>query len=78
MRPDPAVHVGRAKARAVGGHGPDPLRGGFPGGGVLHGANGAGGRGVRCASDLAMVAMDRAAVSSMHSYPNLVPLSSDR
>jgi hypothetical protein len=33
---------------------------------------------VLCASDIAMVAMDRASVSFMHSYPNLVPLSAQQ
>jgi hypothetical protein len=76
MRPDPALHLWKGETLALfegitlihcGGH--------FPGGSVLHWANGAGGRGVLCASDIAMVAMDRASVSFMHSYPNLVPLS---
>jgi hypothetical protein len=76
MRPDPAVCLWEGETLALwegitlircGGH--------FPGGSVLHWANGAGGRGVLCASDIAMVAMDRASVSFMHSYPNLVPLS---
>jgi hypothetical protein len=76
MRPDPAVRLWEGETLALlegvtlircGGH--------FPGGNVLHWADGAGGRGVLCASDIAMVAMDRASVSFMHSYPNLVPLS---
>ena len=76
MRPDAAVRVWEGETlpllRGVtlircGGH--------FPGGSVLHWADGAEGRGVLCASDIAMVAMDRASVSFMHSYPNLVPLS---
>ena len=76
MRPDPAVRLWEGETFPLwegltlircGGH--------FPGGSVLHWANGAGGRGVLCASDIAMVAMDRASVSFMHSYPNLVPLS---
>jgi hypothetical protein len=76
MRPDPAIRLWEGETLALleditlircGGH--------FPGGSVLHWANGAGARGVLCASDIAMVAMDRASVSFMHSYPNLVPLS---
>jgi hypothetical protein len=76
MRPDPAVHLWEGETLALmkdvtlircGGH--------FPGGSVLHWAKGADGRGVLCASDIAMVTMDRASVSFMHSYPNLVPLS---
>jgi hypothetical protein len=79
MRPDPAVHLWEGETFPLlegitlircGGH--------FPGGSVLHWANGAGGRGVLCASDIAMVAMDRASVSFMHSYPNLVPLSAQQ
>jgi hypothetical protein len=79
MRPDPAVYLWEGETLALlegitlircGGH--------FPGGSVLHWANGAGGRGVLCASDIAMVAMDRASVSFMHSYPNLVPLSAQQ
>jgi hypothetical protein len=49
-------------------------RGHFPGSSMLHWAEGAGGRGILCASDTAYVAADRQHVSFMRSYPNLLPL----
>jgi hypothetical protein len=53
------------------------IRGGghFPGGAMLHWAQGAGGRGVLCSSDIATVTQDRKFLSFMRSYPNLIPLS---
>jgi glyoxylase-like metal-dependent hydrolase (beta-lactamase superfamily II) len=52
------------------------IRGGghFPGSSMLHWADGAGGKGVLCASDTAYVVADRRHVTFMRSYPNLVPL----
>jgi hypothetical protein len=52
------------------------IRGGghFAGSSMLHWAQGAGGRGILCASDTAYVAADRKQVSFMRSYPNLLPL----
>jgi hypothetical protein len=47
----------------------------FPGGAVLHWTQGAEGRGVLCAADIATVAADRKFLSFMRSYPNLIPLS---
>ena len=47
----------------------------FPGGTVLHWAQGAGGRGVVCAGDILTVATDRKWLSFMRSYPNFIPLS---
>jgi len=53
------------------------IRGGghFPGGTMLHWAQGAGGRGVLLSSDIATVTPDRKFLSFMWSYPNLIPLS---
>ena len=47
----------------------------FPGGTVLHWAQGAGGRGVVCSGDILTVATDRKWLSFMRSYPNFIPLS---
>jgi hypothetical protein len=47
----------------------------FPGGTALHWAQGAGGRGVVCSSDMATVTTDRKFFTFMRSYPNLIPLS---
>jgi hypothetical protein len=49
----------------------------FPGGTALHWAQGAGGRGVVCSSDMATVTMDRKFFTFMRSYPNLIPLSAN-
>jgi hypothetical protein len=76
VRPDPAIRLwegttcpllGDVTLVHCGGH--------FPGGAVLHWAAGAGGRGLLCSSDIAMVGADRRTLSFMHSYPNFVPLS---
>jgi hypothetical protein len=76
MRPDPAIHLWEGDTLALvpgvtlvrcGGH--------FPGGTVLHWAEGAGGRGVLCSGDIAAVDPDRKSVSFMKSYPNFIPLS---
>src|SRR5262249_34634896 len=76
MRPDPAIRLWEGKKLDLlpditlircGGH--------FPGGTVLHWANGSGGRGVLCSSDIATVTTDRKFLSFMRSYPNLIPLS---
>jgi hypothetical protein len=52
------------------------IRGGghFTGSSMLHWAEGAGGKGILCASDTAYVALDKRHVSFMRSYPNLLPL----
>jgi hypothetical protein len=52
------------------------IRGGghFPGGAMLHWADGAGGRGVLFSSDIATVATDRKFLTFMKSYPNFIPL----
>ena len=53
------------------------IRGGghFPGGTMLHWAQGAGGRGALLSADIATVTPDRKFLSFMRSYPNLIPLS---
>jgi hypothetical protein len=76
MRPDPSIQLWNGETLELlpdvtlircGGH--------FPGGTVLHWAEGAGGRGVLCSSDIATVTTDRKFLSFMRSYPNLIPLS---
>ena len=76
MRPDSAIHLWEGETLPLlpdvtlircGGH--------FPGGTVLHWAQGAEGRGVLCSSDIATVTVDRKFLSFMRSYPNLIPLS---
>jgi hypothetical protein len=76
MRPDAAIQLWEGDTLALvpgvtlvrcGGH--------FPGGTVLHWAEGAGGRGVLCAGDIAAVDPDRKWLSFMKSYPNFIPLS---
>jgi glyoxylase-like metal-dependent hydrolase (beta-lactamase superfamily II) len=47
----------------------------FEGGAVLHWAQGADRRGALLAGDIVQVVSDRAWVSFMYSYPNLIPLS---
>ena len=76
MRPDPAIRFWDGDTLPLL---PDVtlIRGGghFAGGSMLHWANGAGGRGVLCASDIATVATDRKFLTFMRSYPNFIPLS---
>jgi glyoxylase-like metal-dependent hydrolase (beta-lactamase superfamily II) len=76
MRPDPCVRLWQGETLELmagitlircGGH--------FPGGTALHWAQGAGGRGVVCSSDMATVTTDRKFFTFMRSYPNLIPLS---
>ncbi len=76
MRPDAAVELWDGETLELwdgvtlvrcGGH--------FPGGSVLHWAQGAGGRGVICAGDILSVTTDRKWLSFMRSYPNFIPLS---
>lgn len=50
------------------------LGGHFPGGTVLHWADGAEGRGALLSGDIIQVVADRRYVSFMYSYPNLIPL----
>ncbi len=76
MNPSPAVKLWQGSTFKLwdgvtlvrcGGH--------FPGGTVMHWAQGAGGRGVVCAGDILTVATDRKWLSFMRSYPNFIPLS---
>ena len=80
MRPDTAIKLWQGDTLKLwdgvtlircGGH--------FPGGTVLHWAQGANGRGqergIVCAGDILTVATDRKWLSFMRSYPNLIPLS---
>ena len=76
MRPDAAIQHWQGETKKLwdgvtlircGGH--------FPGGAVLHWAQGAGGRGVVCSGDILTVATDRKWLSFMRSYPNFIPLS---
>jgi hypothetical protein len=76
MRPDPAIKFWEGDTLALL---PDVtlIRGGghFPGGTMLHWAQGAGGRGALLSADIATVTPDRKFLSFMRSYPNLIPLS---
>jgi hypothetical protein len=76
MRPDPAIKFWEGDTLALI-PGITLIRGGghFPGGAMLHWAQGAGGRGVLLSSDIATVTPDRKFLSFMRSYPNLIPLS---
>ena len=74
-RPDPCVNFWAGETFALadgltlircGGH--------FEGGTILHWTAGAEERGVLLAGDIVKVGMDRASVSAMRSYPNLIPL----
>jgi len=74
-RPDPSVTYWAGDTYALfdgvtlircGGH--------FEGSTLLHWAGGAGGEGVLLASDTMKVGLDRASVSVMRSYPNLIPV----
>jgi glyoxylase-like metal-dependent hydrolase (beta-lactamase superfamily II) len=47
----------------------------FPGGTVLHWAEGAGGKGVLLTGDVIQVGQDRKTVSFMYSYPNYIPVN---
>jgi hypothetical protein len=72
MRPDPAVHHWDGDSHDLG-DGLTLIRGGghFPGGTILHRADGAG---ALLTGDIIQVIPDRAHVGFMWSYPNLVPL----
>ena len=51
------------------------LGGHFPGGTVLHWADGADGRGAILSGDIVQVAADLSRVSFLWSYPNMMPLA---
>jgi hypothetical protein len=76
VRPDPAIRHWRGDTLELlpgvtllrlGGH--------FPGGAVLHWAEGAEGRGAILSGDIVQVAADLRRVSFLWSYPNMMPLS---
>jgi len=50
----------------------------FPGGTVLHWADGAGGKGALLSGDIVQVVQDNKSVSFMWSFPNFIPLSAPR
>src|SRR5579871_4349670 len=75
MRPDERINFWSGETLAL----PDGLTlvrlgGHFAGGTVLHWPQGAEGRGVLLAGDIINVVADRAWVSFMYSFPNLIPL----
>jgi hypothetical protein len=76
MRMDPAVHFWQGETCSLPGHLTLVRCGGhFAGGTVLHWPGGAGGQGALLSGDILYVATDRAWVSFMYSFPNLIPLS---
>ena len=76
MRPDPAVRHWHGDTLEIA-DGVTLLRlgGHFPGGTVLHWAEGAEGRGAILSGDIVQVAADLGRVSFLWSYPNMMPLS---
>jgi hypothetical protein len=76
MRPDPAIrHWHEEKLEIAQGVTLLRLGGHFPGGTVLHWADGAEGRGAILSGDIVQVAADLGRVSFLWSYPNMMPLS---
>jgi Metallo-beta-lactamase superfamily len=73
-RPDPAVEFWEGETRQIG-DGLTLINLGvhFPGGQVLHWADGEGGAGALMSGDIVTVVPDRRWVSFMYSYPNLIP-----
>jgi hypothetical protein len=75
MRPDPAIRFWEGETLSLA---PDAtlvcLGGHFPGGTVLHWTGAADGAGVVLSGDIVQVAADRARVSFLWSYPNMMPL----
>lgn len=76
MRPDPSLRLWQGETLDIA-QGVTLLRlgGHFPGGMVLHWANGAEGRGAILSGDIVQVAPDVGRVSFLWSYPNMMPLS---
>jgi hypothetical protein len=76
MRPDPAIRHWDGETLEIA-QGVTLLRlgGHFPGGTVLHWAEGADGRGALLSGDIVQVAMDVRRVSFLWSYPNMMPLA---
>ncbi len=73
-RPDDQIRLWSGRQEVLPGVELVQCGGHFPGSAVLHWAAGAGGRGVLLVGDTVMVNADRASVSFMRSYPNLIPL----
>lgn len=75
MRPSPRIEFWSGERRTVG-DGLELVRlgGHFEGGTVCLWRDGAGGRGALLSGDIVQVVADRAWVSFMRSYPNLIPL----
>ncbi|MBA2468990.1 MAG: hydrolase [Chloroflexia bacterium] len=74
-RPDEAITLWRDTREVLPGLTLVQCGGHFAGSAVLHWREGAGGRGVLLSGDTFLVGSDRATVSFMRSYPNLIPLS---
>ncbi len=76
MRSDPAIRQWNGETLEIA-QGVTLLRlgGHFPGGTVLHWADGADGRGALLSGDIVQVAMDLRRVSFLWSYPNMMPLA---
>jgi hypothetical protein len=76
MRPDPAIRHWDGETLEIA-QGMTLLRlgGHFPGGTVLHWAEGADGRGALLSGDIVQVAADLRRVSFLWSYPNMMPLA---
>jgi hypothetical protein len=76
MRPDPAIRHWDGETLEISA-GVTLLRlgGHFPGGTVLHWADGADGRGAILSGDIVQVAADLDRVSFLWSYPNMMPLA---
>ena len=74
-RDHPSVRLWSGEHQDIG-HGMTLIRcgGHYPGGAVLHHAQGAEGRGALMAGDILQVTQDRRFVSFMYSYPNMIPL----
>jgi glyoxylase-like metal-dependent hydrolase (beta-lactamase superfamily II) len=76
MRADPAIRQWRGETlRIMQGVTLLRLGGHFPGGTVLHWADGADRRGALLSGDIVQVAADLSRVSFLWSYPNMMPLS---
>ena len=75
QRDHPAVRLWSGERQDVG-HGMTLVRcgGHYPGGTVLHHAQGAGGKGALLSGDILQVGQDRRSVGFMWSYPNWIPL----
>lgn len=79
MREGPAIQLWQGESKELlpgltlircGGH--------YPGGQVLHWAQGAGGKGALLSGDIVQVVADNKSVSFMWSFPNFIPLSGPR